>query len=123
MEQLLLHLLGDYITQTDWMAKRKSTSSFVALIHATTYAIPFLLIGSMWATTVILAIHFVVDRFGIARYVCFIKNWTTEPSLKWSEVKSTGYPKETPIWLSTWLVIIVDNTLHLASNYLILTLL
>ena len=26
MEQLLLHLVGDYVTQTDWMAKKKFES-------------------------------------------------------------------------------------------------
>jgi len=26
MEQLLLHLIGDYITQTDWMARKKLES-------------------------------------------------------------------------------------------------
>jgi hypothetical protein len=29
----------------------------------------------------------------------------------------TGYPPTTPIWLSTWLLIVADNTLHLAINY------
>ena len=123
MNQLLLHLIGDYITQTNWMATMKARNSFAAFVHALIYSLPFLLIGSEQAVTIIFITHFFVDRFGLARYVCFAKNWATHPSLKWEDVNETGFPRELPIWLSTWLVIIVDNTLHLLCNYLALSFL
>ena len=121
MEMILLHLTGDYITQTQWMASKKTSSSWVALVHSFVYAIPFLLIGSIEAVSIIFITHFFVDRFRLARFVVFAKNWITEPTLKWAHVGPSGYPKEVPVWLSTWLLIIVDNTIHLICNYLALT--
>ena len=120
MEQIILHLIGDYITQTNWMATKKAVNSLAALVHAITYSLPFLLIGSWQAVAVIGVTHFFVDRFGAARYVCYAKNWTTQPSLKWTDALSTGYPPDVPIWVATWLLVIVDNTIHLICNYLAL---
>ena len=34
----------------------------------------------------------------------------------WSECSATGYPSDTPPWLAVWLMIIADNTMHLAIN-------
>lgn len=45
MEQLILHLLGDYVIQTNWMANNKEKYTFPCLIHCITYALPFLLIA------------------------------------------------------------------------------
>jgi hypothetical protein len=36
----------------------------------------------------------------------------------WANCKATGYPSETPAFLSVWLMIIADNTIHLAINFL-----
>lgn len=123
MEQLLLHLIGDYITQTDWMATEKARNTLAATVHALIYALPFLLIGSTLAVILILLSHFLVDRFNLARFVAYAKNKVTQPSLQWDECKATGYPPETPIWLSNSLLIVVDNTLHISSNYLVLSML
>ena len=36
------------------------------------------------------------------------------PPLEWAEAKeNAGYAKDTPAWLSTWLMIITDNTIHI----------
>ena len=123
MEQLLLHLIGDYITQTDWMATEKSRNTLAAFVHSLVYALPFLLVGSQLAMAVICAVHFLVDRFGLARFVAFTKNKITQPSLQWSNCQPTGYPPEMPGWLSASLLIVVDNTIHLSTNYLVLLLL
>ena len=123
MEQLLLHLIGDYITQTNWMATEKARNTLAAIAHALVYALPFLLIGSKVAVILILLSHFLVDRFSLARFVAYAKNKVTEPSLRWDDCKATGYPPETPIWLSNCLLIVVDNTLHISSNYLVLSVL
>ena len=40
-EQLLAHLVGDYVLQTDHMAVRKTKSFAVACWHAFVYSIPF----------------------------------------------------------------------------------
>jgi hypothetical protein len=137
MEQLLLHLFGDYILQSDWMASNKTTSSIPAFVHATVYSLPFLLLTrSPLALFVIWSTHFIIDRFRLAKYVVWVKNGMRPPQWmrdfdvfseaarkdrfkdSWENCKATGYPSETPIWLSTWLLILADNTLHLGINYL-----
>lgn len=120
MEQLLLHGIGDYLTQTDWMARKKTSSWFAALLHAFVYALPFLLIGSIQAVLVIFGTHAVIDRYRLARYVIFAKNWINEPSIRWRDCNQTGYSNAMPDWLSVWLMIIADNVIHLTINYLAL---
>lgn len=118
MEQLLLHLIGDYITQTDWMATEKTKRHEAAFAHAVVYSIPFLLLTHSWlAFTVIYVSHYLIDRYRLARYVVFAKNWVTNHSLIWEDCKGTGYPSTMPAWLVVWLMIIADNTLHLTINY------
>ncbi len=41
-DQILAHLVGDYLLQSDWMAQRKRTSSSAAFVHAAVYAACFL---------------------------------------------------------------------------------
>lgn len=118
MEQLILHLIGDYITQTDWMAKNKGKSTIPAAVHAGVYSLPFLLLmPSLAAIVVILITHFLIDRFRLARFVVYGKNWITNPSLRWADASATGYHKDDPAWLSVWLLIVADNTIHLTINY------
>lgn len=118
MEQLLLHLLGDYVTQSHWMATEKTKQSTAAAAHACVYTLPFLLLTkSVPALLVIGVTHFLIDRFRLARDVVFAKNWLTDTSLRWSDCSGTGYPSATPAWLSVWLLIAADNTMHLCINY------
>lgn len=118
MIQLILHLIGDYVTQTDWMAKNKTKDSIAAWCHAIIYSLPFLLLNpSGIAFLTILVTHFFIDRFRLARFVVFAKNWITNPSLKWEDCSGTGYHKDDPAWLAVWLLIAADNTLHLSINY------
>lgn len=117
MIQLLLHLIGDYITQSDWMANNKTKAGWPAWCHATVYSLPFLLLCDQWAFLVIWLTHFLIDRYRLARYVVFAKNFLGWPWPKWGDCKATGYPSERPAWLAVWLLIAADNTLHLAINY------
>lgn len=118
MEQLLLHLIGDYVTQTDWMATEKTKQDNAAVAHAAVYAAPFLLLSpSFLAFMVIGVTHFFIDRYRLARYVVFAKNWITNRELKWADCSATGYPASVPPWLAVWLMIICDNTMHLCINY------
>ena len=115
---MILHLIGDYVTQTDWMAKNKTKSSFAAACHAVVYSIPFLILQpSMEAFAVILGTHFLIDRFRLARFAVFAKNKVTNWDLKWEDASGTGYHKDDPAWLTVWLLIAADNTLHLTINY------
>jgi hypothetical protein len=115
--QLLLHLCGDYITQSHWMATNKTRAWFPAFIHSTIYSLPFLLIGSYSAVLVIWLTHLLIDRFRLARFVVFAKNHLGWPWPRWEDCSSTGFPSETPAWLAVWLLIIVDNSMHLAINF------
>ena len=125
MSQLLAHLVGDYIFQSDWMATTKTKSSAAAAAHALTYSLPFLLLTqSPEALTFIIATHFVIDRWRLARLVIFAKNFVAPPSRwpTWARSKATGYDEDVPPWLAVWLLIIADNTMHLCLNALALRL-
>lgn len=131
MEQLILHLIGDYITQSDWMANGKTSRYLPAMVHATVYSLPFLLLKPSWlAFVAILVTHFFIDRFRLAKYVVFAKNFIGTPhggddgrgkcdcGIEWADCSATGYPSKTPPFLAVWLMIIADNTMHLTINYL-----
>ena len=119
MAQLLLHLLGDYVTQTDWMANNKTQKKWIAVLHAFIYTLPFVLLTqSIVALFVIFATHAVIDHYRLATYLIYAKNWVTNRKLKWKDCLATGYAKTTPIWLATTLLIVMDNFLHLAINFL-----
>lgn len=157
MEQLLAHLVGDYVFQNHWMANTKTVKTRAALVHALTYSLPFLLLTSSWlALLVIGSTHFVIDRFRLARL--WVDFWGTgksgwvltklmelrgyrlaemsaadEKKMKWwvpavlleaasrdpeaVEASRLPYIEEAPAFLAVWLLIIVDNTLHLLINY------
>jgi hypothetical protein len=113
-DQILAHLVGDYILQSHWMATEKTKQSFAATLHALTYTVPFLfLTKNPQALAFICLTHFVIDRFRLARWVVWFKNGHGFPHGK---ITATGYPDDVPPWLSVWLLIIADNVLHLICN-------
>ena len=110
MEQLICHLLGDYVLQTDWMARTKHSSLIAALVHALVYTLPFILLTrSAWALLVICSTHVIIDRYRLAGVVMSLKKWS------W---KKSHEAYATPPEVSAMLHIVIDNTLHLAINYL-----
>lgn len=171
-DQLLSHAVGDYVLQSHWMATEKTKRSTAALCHVLTYMLPFLFLRpSLPALVVIVGTHFVIDRWRLARFVVWAKNWIcpfwltrvqflhtngstsnafaknrsviTEDGLlvmdkvpkdvtagssvsfhalnpTWEKCKATGYDPEVPAWLAVWLLIIVDNIMHIAINGLAL---
>jgi hypothetical protein len=121
--QLVAHAVGDYLLQSDWEAGEKTKAHLPAAVHAITYALPFLaLTRSPWRLAAIAGTHFVIDRWRLARYVCWLKNFIGPIGFNkpWSECSGTGYPSDKPAWLAVWLLIIADNTLHALINGLIL---
>lgn len=136
MTQLIFHLIGDYLLQSHWMAVQKTKSTWAAFCHATTYSLLFLFIASWPAWFVIWGTHLLIDRFRLARYVVYAKNFlapiTTEVTPQatgpgktrqwldwwhpWEECQPTGYHESVPAWLAGFLCIAADNTLHLAIN-------
>lgn len=123
MTEILAHLLGDYVLQSDWMARGKTGRWLPALAHATVYTLCFVLWG-YWqpvALLVMWATHLLIDHYRLARFVVFANNRMLGNSrAPWPECSGTGYHKDSPPWLAVWLLIIVDNTLHLTINHLAL---
>jgi hypothetical protein len=120
MEILLAHLVGDYVIQTDWMAVEKTKRWLPAIVHAATYTVPFVLITQSWlALLVIFGTHAVIDRYRLARHLVWVKNLCAPRAYRhpWSECSATGYHRSRPEWLAVWLMIIADNTAHLAINW------
>lgn len=130
-DAVIIHVCGDYILQSDWMASRKTNSSVAALAHAVTYMFPFLLITLNWKALVFICVtHFIIDRWRLIRYVCWIKNFLSPKcivvvengsvrharNLPWAECSATGYPPGKPPWMSVWLMIIADNCAHVILN-------
>lgn len=124
MTQLLCHLWGDYILQSDWMANNKTKASVPAFIHALVYSLTFLFLTRSWkALAVIMVTHFFIDRFRLARLIVAAKNTVGQPYRKFLDAPdqystATGYPKGLPDWMAVWLLIVADNILHLTINYL-----
>jgi hypothetical protein len=124
-DQIIAHAVGDYILQSDWMANEKTKQHVAAAVHATVYALCFLLLTrSPLALAVILVTHFFIDRYRLARFVVFIKNFLAPSSVwpVWANCVGTGYPSERPAWLAVWLLIFADNIIHIIINGLALSL-
>jgi len=134
-DQLVAHAIGDYVLQSDWMANEKTKKSFAAIVHAIFYTIPFVWLAPhmSWAAWGVMAgTHFLIDRYRLARYVCYAKNFLSFPAtlpehligtqwwFPWSECSATGYHKDRPAWMAVWLLIIADNTMHVCINGLAL---
>lgn len=124
MAQILAHLWGDYILQSHWMASNKTKHWWPCLCHCFFYTLPFLILTQSWvALAVIFGTHYLIDRYRLAVYLVYLKNTLLGPPWpdKWEDCKATGYHSEVPAWLSVWLMIAADNTLHLTINFLALS--
>lgn len=156
--QLVAHGIGDYVFQSDWMAASKTQKSVAALAHVTTYTLAFVPLACTWtdlslspttwipasvgwlALLFILVTHFVIDRWRLARYVCWAKNWLAPKWLTmpmsgaegelppkplrnwpWESCVGTGYGPDKQPWMAVWLMIITDNLLHVLCNSIALT--
>jgi hypothetical protein len=116
-DQLVAHAIGDYILQSDWMAQEKTKRTIAALAHVFCYSIPFIYLhASLTALVAIAASHFVIDRWRLARYLVWAKNWLAPSNRPWADCLATGYPSDRPAWMAVWLLIIADNVLHVLCN-------
>lgn len=110
MLQLVLHLVGDYLLQNDWMAQNKKKQGNLGLlactVHCTLYSLPFLLIGTPLQVAIIFITHFLIDLW-------FFVKWY----MNLVGQKQFAQPPTAP-----WSIFFVDNTFHLVCNYLALTL-
>lgn len=147
---LLAHLVGDYLTQNDWMALNKANKwpgrrprtafltdgspvkdedgslatklllweqanaawhrgHLTCTVHCLAYALATflvllpLVVFPWWFYLATFAVHWPIDRFGLARR-----------SMDW-----TGQKKFAAGICSPWSVIVVDNTYHLLTFYVL----
>lgn len=134
-EILLAHLVGDYLLQSQWMANEKTRRWWPAIVHGTLYTVPFAFITQDWRALAVIGItHVVIDHYRIAKWVTWAKNWIAPIRIwrgdpegarfgwdsynpPWSDAKrNAGAPTGTPAYISFWVMVIVDNTLHLLIN-------
>lgn len=111
-DQIVAHLVGDYILQSEWMANTKTKSSVAAFAHAVTYAMPFLFLSTSWkALAFIVVTHFIIDRWRLARFVCWFKNFLAPPgtaSQPWEDAGEGPALKDekgeylTPLRVASW---------------------
>lgn len=59
---LVCHLFGDYVLQTDFIAKTKGENLYHLLVHCVLYVVPFVCVG-IWTNLLwlIFATHLVID--------------------------------------------------------------
>ena len=105
----ILHLVGDYLLQNDWLAQNKTKSSLAAMMHAVVYSTPFIFIcTSNWWFLICFG-HFLIDRYRLAVYWIKLVNWN------WNS-ENFGYANDKPPFMSIWLMIIIDNVWHIIIN-------
>ena len=102
---IIAHLIGDYVFQTDWMAKGKKVSSWICTVHVLAYILPFLFIGlAWWQLLLISGQHWIQDRTNIVKWWMHIagqKDFASPPMAPWS-------------------IILIDNTGHLVWIILVI---
>ena len=132
---LVGHLLGDYILQNDWMASNKTnplpilsgnsclepllpsyqdaarkwrTGNLACLVHCVLYTLAVWSCSfwwmPLWGLMFCFAVHFPVDRFRLAGW------WMRNVS---GQAAFANGP------LAPWSIIVVDNTFHLLTLFLI----
>jgi hypothetical protein len=124
MSDIVAHMMGDYVLQTDHMAQTKTGNTKTALAHGIVYALPFLAITrNLKSLAVIAGTHALIDRYRLARYVVWAKNQLAPKDFRYplSEAGPTGYGLHRDPTLSVVLMIAADNSLHLAINRLALS--
>ncbi|MFQ5629637.1 MAG: DUF3307 domain-containing protein [bacterium] len=104
MHWIYAHLIGDFLLQTDWMARKKKQNSWVCLTHVLTYLVPFLLTPFDWWQLLLIGIqHFLQDRTDIVVWF----------------MEKTGKSEFTRPPTAPWSIILVDSILHILFIMLI----
>lgn len=120
LQIVLAHLVGDYLLQNDYLANEKTKRWKPAVIHGVLYTVPFAFITQSWAALLVICVtHIVIDRLRLAKHFIWAVNQIAPKGFRysWTEARdNAGYTAAKPAWMSVWLMIIVDNTIHLLIN-------
>jgi hypothetical protein len=121
-ELILLHLTADFVLQTTWMATKKHTSLWAAIVHGAVYTAPFLLVSiDPFVLFTLFWTHTIIDHYRIASVVPRFTNWswTDWTWHGWLDYRSYN-PNAQPSYFSgslMWLNIAIDQILHLWIIY------
>lgn len=73
---VLCHLLGDYVLQSDFIARTKGVNWYHLFVHCVLYCLPFYVVfGFKWQLMIIFLTHIFIDS-SKARYK--VINYTTD---------------------------------------------
>jgi len=145
----LCHIIGDFWLQSDWMAMNKSKKSWNCLVHVLIYTSMFLFLTASWKALLFIGVtHFILDRwhFILKRAIWWRNHFPTFDYAPFEYCDTTGYYDDSPynsakkdevmdkfvvtrygkprlFFITMWLYIFQDNTLHLICNLIALTFL
>lgn len=141
MDQLLTHILGDYVFQSDYFALNKSKRSWPCLLHVLIYTACFLILTTSWKALIVIGVtHFIIDRWHTPLKKFIWLRGHLSPKFSYPPYEfcdTTGYYDDSPyntgkngpqhfaapqriFSISIFLYIVHDNFLHLLINYLAL---
>lgn len=119
---LMAHMIGDYFIQNDWMALEKTKRWWPAIVHGVTYTLPFIplvyWLDTQWPLLALLVIggtHIVLDHYYAAKHVIWFRNQFAPKAYRPPHTP-TGFGVDRPDWIAVWLMIIVDNCIHMIIN-------
>lgn len=133
---VISHFIGDFIFQSQYIAERKLKNFLVCVLHVLLYIIPFyfLVSANLKFLLIVAATHLVIDFLRVAELLSWLKNILINPNIWldtfWRSNQDEskrynfynckfGYPKDVPEHIAFWLMITVDQILHVASNAII----
>ena len=123
---LMAHMIGDYVIQNDWMALEKSKHWWPVIVHGVTYTLPFIPlvywfdVDIKWLALLIIGgTHLIIDHYKLPRHVVWARNQLAPAAYRPGHT-ATGFSETRPDWIAVWLLIIVDNLIHVGINTLAL---
>lgn len=76
LDLIAAHMVGDYILQSDEMARLKLTDSFVRFVHVTLYTIPMIIVALLHSTTPTSVLFFSMFVW-ISHFMTDSKRWAS----------------------------------------------
>lgn len=143
---ILIHILGDFFGQSDWMAMNKNKNNTAAAVHVLIYTSCFLLLTFSWKALLLIGLsHYIIDRHGhyyLKRLIWLKQHFPLGKYPPFRLCDTTGYYDDSPYnsypsnkhtlqrygqprhrEITWWLYIIQDNALHLFFNFIALAFL
>ena len=111
------HLVGDYLLQTDWMAKNKKRDSFPCLVHCYLWTISVMFFSG-WTNLIEWNRLLAVTVFWILFLTHFIQD-RTQIIVWWMRLKWKDQSEFTKYPMAPWSLVVVDNVWHIVTIWLV----